>query len=162
MSSQVPRAYAKNHARGREVALLVLCHLESYKPEERTKGIEIFWSYPPGTIGESGHLRKWLEHPAIAEFARHLLTLLLPRWEEIDTLIEATSRSWRLARMDRVDRNILRLAVSELQQPNPPAKTVILAESVRLASRYGSETSAPFVNGIVNELVQTLAKPVDS
>lgn len=156
MADNTPKIDAKKRARGRELALLVLCHLESYKPEERDLGIEIFWSHPPGEQGDE-ELQRWLHQPLVAQFARHLLSLLVARWAEVDRLIEQTSRSWRLARMGRIDRNVLRLAVIELQCEST-AKEIILAEAVRLASRYGSETSAPFVNGVMNEIAQNWAK----
>ena len=38
-------------AAGRELALLALCHLESYAPAEREQALEVFWDNPPGQGG---------------------------------------------------------------------------------------------------------------
>lgn len=153
-------------AAGRELAFLVLCHLESYDADEREDAVAVFWRDPPGAPrgdAESGEdaeamarPREWAQRPRARAFAERLLEQLLPRWEAIDAAIEETSRRWRVARMDRVDRNALRLAAIELEAfPNTP-RGVILAESVRLASRYGSERSGRFVNGIAETLARSL------
>jgi N utilization substance protein B len=144
-------------AQGREVALLALCHLESYKPAERAEALEIFWRHAPSETGDDGaELRGWLRDADVVAFARRLLTPALARAAEIDAAIEATSRSWRLARMDRVDRNLLRLVAVEMTDLSETPRAVIVAEAVRLASRYGSDRSAPFVNGVAEALAKRL------
>ena len=144
-------------AHGRELALLALCHLESYRDDERAGALEIFWNHAPSETGDDGaELRSWLADPEALGFARRLLEPVLGRPTEVDAAIEATSRSWRLTRMDRVDRNILRLVVAELGDLSETPRAVIVAESVRLASRYGSERSAPFVNGVAEALGKRL------
>ena len=85
-----------------------------------------------------------------------LLAAALERGPEIDAAIEATSRSWRLARMDRVDRNLLRLVGVEMLAIEDTPRAVIVAEAVRLAARYGSDRSAPFVNGVAEALAKRL------
>lgn len=144
-------------AGGRELALLALCHLESYREPERAQALEIFWNHAPSETGDDGaELRAWLADPTITGFARRLLAPALARAAEVDAAIEATSRTWRLARMDRVDRNLLRLVGAEmLALPDTP-RAVIVAEAVRLASRYGSDRSAPFVNGVAEALAKRL------
>ncbi|MFY0530863.1 transcription antitermination protein NusB [Nannocystis pusilla] len=94
--------------------------------------------------------------PKVVEFARRLLTVSSERAAEIDGAIEATSRSWRLARMDRVDRNVLRLVGAESLGLSETPRAVIVSEAVRLAARYGSERSAPFVNGVAQALAGKL------
>jgi N utilization substance protein B len=144
-------------AHGRELALLALCHLESYRDDERARALEIFWNHAPSEAGDDGaEVRSWLADPEALGFARRLLEPVLGRPTEVDAAIEATSRSWRLTRMDRVDRNILRLVVAELGDLSETPRAVIVAESVRLASRYGSERSAPFVNGVAEALGKRL------
>jgi len=151
------RTDRSGRAHGRELALLALCHLESYRPAERDGALEIFWTHAPSEAGDDGaELRRWFADPEAQSFARRLLGPVLSRAAEVDAAIEATSRSWRLARMDRVDRNILRLVVAELGDLSETPRAVIVAEAVRLASRYGSERSAPFVNGVAEALGKRL------
>lgn len=146
-----------SRAHGRELALLALCHLESYRPDERPGALEIFWTHAPSEPGDAGtDLRAWLADAAVVEFARRLLAPVLARGPELDAVLEATSRSWRLSRMDRVDRNVLRLVAAEMTDLSETPRGVILAEAVRLASRYGSERSAAFVNGVAEALARRL------
>ncbi len=78
---------------------------------------------------------------------------------EIDAKIREVSRHWRLERMARVDRNILRLATFELMRlPQVPAR-VTLNEAVELAKRFGNEDSSAFVNGVLDRIAAELAKP---
>ena len=41
-------------ASGRELALLALCHLESYREPERASALEIFWTHAPSEAGDDG------------------------------------------------------------------------------------------------------------
>lgn len=144
-------------AKGRELALLVLCHLESYPADERTEAVELLWRSPPSEDGVIGRaLLVMVGTAKVRQRADALLRELLLRWEEIDEAITQTSERWRLDRMAQVDRNVLRLCAGELlARPDTP-KPVIMAESVRLARRYGSERSGSFVNGLAEALARRL------
>lgn len=141
--------------RGRELALAVLCHLESYAPGEHAKAIALVLDSPPSGDAEGEDAIATLAgDPDTRAFATRLTEVWSARREAIDELIDSTSNSWRLARMDRVDRNVLRLAVAELLGCDDTPRAAILSEAVRLASRYGSDRSAPFVNGLVEALAR--------
>ena len=76
-----------------------------------------------------------------AEFAHTLIRNTHEHLLEIDDLIQTTSRNWRLDRMSRVDRNILRLAAYELRHvPDVPVK-VAINEAVEAAKRFGTAES---------------------
>jgi transcription antitermination protein NusB len=67
----------------------------------------------------------------------------------IDELIGVYAIDWTIERMAAVDRNILRLAVYELlERPDIPAPAV-LSEAVELATRYSTDESSRFVNGLL-------------
>jgi N utilization substance protein B len=143
-------------SRGRELALAVACHLESYAPDERAQAVPVVLDDPPhGDAEGEDAFAQLTAQPDARTFAEALVGDLLERWADVDALIEATSSRWRLERMDRVDRNVLRLAVIELGRADPP-RGVVIAEAVRLAQRYGSERSVRFVNGLAESLAQRL------
>ncbi len=133
--------------------MLALCHLESYAADERAEALQLLWDNPPG---EGEQVSKLMAYGAAREFADGLLSRLLEHWAAIDAAIESASERWRLARMDRVERNVLRLAAVELAYDPQTPRTAVLAEAVRLAERYGGERSAPFVNGLVESLAKRL------
>ncbi|MBX7083402.1 MAG: transcription antitermination factor NusB [Nannocystaceae bacterium] len=141
----------------RELALAVLCHLESYPAAEHAAAARVVLDAPPSGEGEGEDAFATLAGDAAARgFAEELVALWREHHVEVDRLIEETSRSWRLSRMDRVDRNIVRLATTELLARADVPRAAVLSEAVRLASRYGSERSAAFVNGLVEALAKRL------
>ena len=73
--------------------------------------------------------------------------------EAIDTLIRGVAEHWTLERMATVDRNVLRMAIFELQHTDTPVG-VIINEAVELAKQYSTEESGRFVNGMLGKIVR--------
>jgi len=93
-----------------------------------------------------------------ASYACELLKGVTDNLEEIDSHIREHSQHWRLERMARVDRNILRVAVYELcERPDVPA-TVVINEALEVAARYSDEDSSPFINGVLDSLKNKLGR----
>ena len=86
------------------------------------------------------------------EFTRELVEGTLERLEEIDKHIQSASLKWEISRMAAVDRNVLRLAVSELTGQSPKPVKVVLNEAIELAKKFGGEESGTFVNGILDRV----------
>jgi N utilization substance protein B len=76
----------------------------------------------------------------------------------VDAQISAASTHWRLERMARVDRNVLRLGTWELIHCLDVPRAVILDEAVELAKAYGTEESGPFVNGVLNRVAENVGR----
>jgi transcription antitermination protein NusB len=87
---------------------------------------------------------------AVAGVEAHLKTL--------DEKIRAASTHWRLERMARVDRNILRLGTWELAHRPDVPRAVILDEAVELAKAFGTEDSSAFVNGVLAQIADALGR----
>lgn len=86
--------------------------------------------------------------------SRHLERIEQHR-DEIDETLGRFTRNWRLDRLSRIDRSILRLGASEiLHEPDVPGP-VAIQESVRLAERYGGNESASFVNGVLDAVYRS-------
>ena len=67
----------------------------------------------------------------------------------IDHQITAKSENWKLERMPIVDRNILRMAIYEMNhRDTPPA--VVIDEALELARQFSGEESVPFINGVLD------------
>ncbi len=77
---------------------------------------------------------------------------------EIDERIRAVSKHWRIERMSRVDRNIIRLGAYELLHVPEVPRRVTLNEAVELAKRFGNEESPAFVNGVLDRIAEQAAK----
>ena len=72
----------------------------------------------------------------------------------IDVAIRGSSENWRLDRMSRVDRNILRIGVHEICFCEDVPVRVAINEAVELAKRYGTADSPAFVNGILDRVAR--------
>jgi N utilization substance protein B len=87
-------------------------------------------------------------------------TLVNGAWEhrvELDEILSRLSQNWRVVRLARVDRNVLRIALYEFAhcQADVPAR-VVINEAVELAKRYGSEEAPAFVNGLLDSALGLL------
>jgi N utilization substance protein B len=96
--------------------------------------------------------------PEVAEYTKKLVAGTLAKRAEIDALIAGAAEHWRVERMAAVDRNILRMAVFEMDahREEVPAK-VVLNEAIELAKRFSTEHSGAFVNGVLDRVRRTLS-----
>jgi len=76
------------------------------------------------------------------------------RVPEIDAMIARVAEHWTIERMAAVDRNILRMAIFELQHTSTPVR-VIINEAVELGKKYSTEDSGRFVNGLLGNVVRS-------
>lgn len=87
-----------------------------------------------------------------AAFARQLIDNVLKHREELDKEIADVATNWNITRMAAVDRNILRLGLTELTIHPETSHKIILNEAVELAKRYSSEEAGAFVNGLLDKM----------
>lgn len=83
-------------------------------------------------------------------FAYDIVQNVLENFSLIGTIIGKLAPEWPLMQIAVVDRNILRMAIAELEyhEGDTPIKAVI-NEAVELAKRFGSESSPSFINGVL-------------
>jgi N utilization substance protein B len=106
----------------------------------------------------------WREMPGDAEgrpYADELVTGVTEALEEIDARVRTASTNWRLERMTRVDRNLLRLSTFELLRERDVPRAVIIDEAVELAKRFGTEESGAFVNGVLDRIANDCGRTDD-
>lgn len=109
----------------------------------------------PAKVRHARHLMTTGPHWA---FAERLVRGVMDHTGAIDTLIAKYSLNWKVHRMSRVDRNVLRLAAYELTfEPDVPVRAT-LNEAIEMAKRYGSDESGKFVNGILDRIAQELER----
>ena len=128
--------------RSRELAIKVLFHLE-YSRDDPAEAIDLVCK----NFGFSEDIKP---------FAQGLVLGVYDRLNELDTIISETSRNWRLERIAKVDRCILRLAAFELLHRNDIPPKVSINEAVDLGKKFGSEESGAFINGILDKIYNTL------
>lgn len=84
----------------------------------------------------------------VRAYCLELLTTVSRRRTEIDELLSSTLKEWKLNRVPRIDRDILRIAVAEIWFLGVPDK-VAINEAVDLAKRYSDEDGRRFINGVL-------------
>lgn len=77
------------------------------------------------------------------------LDKIVEKLEELDETINSKVKGWDTARMGKVDLTILRLAVYEILFDEDIPTGVAINEAVELAKKFGQDTSASFVNGVL-------------
>jgi putative hydrolase of the HAD superfamily len=88
------------------------------------------------------------------DFAVALVEAVDEHRERIDALLERFAQGWTLARMPALDRAALRMGSAELiARPDVPTG-VVLAETVELASRFSTDASGRFVNGLLARIAE--------
>ncbi len=75
----------------------------------------------------------------------------------LDQQISRASTRWSIARMSRVDRNILRIAAFEIGFLKEISVNVSINEAIEIAKRYGTEESPMFINGVLDNLATIMS-----
>jgi len=92
----------------------------------------------------------------VMQVAEELVRGVARHRRELDAAIEAVSQNWRLDRMARVDRNVLRLAAFELLHRGDVPVKVVINEAIELGKKFGSESSGAFINGVLDRVAGAL------
>jgi len=94
--------------------------------------------------------------PEVRGFAEDLFNSSLAHDQQIDELITANSRHWRIERMPAVDRNLLRMAIGEMLGFKSTPFPIVINEALEIARRYSAPESINFLNGILDAIARSL------
>jgi N utilization substance protein B len=89
----------------------------------------------------------------IDPFAGETAEAVAAKADELDRRISAASDGWTADRLGAIERNILRIALNELDGDDVPDE-VAIDEAVTLAKRYATDDAARLVNGILGRIVR--------
>ncbi|GIP32274.1 transcription antitermination factor NusB [Paenibacillus sp. J2TS4] len=76
--------------------------------------------------------------------------------DAIDELLEKYIKGWKMDRLSKVDREILRLASYEMIYRDDIPPKVVVNEAIELAKHFGSEESGKFVNGVLGQMIREM------
>jgi N utilization substance protein B len=134
----------KSKRKAREAALRALYQMEIAKLTARDAGLDMLFH---------------TELPEdMAKYADGLVKHYAVNKKEIDGRLSELMRDWDYNRIAAIDRNLLRMAATELlYEPDiPPAVTI--NEAVEIAKKYGAAESPKFVNGVLGSLLKSSTK----
>lgn len=89
-------------------------------------------------------------------FSWDLIMGSMSHLEQIDEKISQYARDWSLNRMSAIDRNIIRVAGYEVMFYEQSEPVVAIDEALEIAKKYGDETSAAFINAILDKMLGEL------
>ena len=85
------------------------------------------------------------------EYATALFASVLDHVEQLDDEIRNAVEHWDFGRISLVDRNILRLAMTEILYFQEVPTKVIINEAIDIAHKYSSSDAGKFVNGVLDK-----------
>lgn len=94
--------------------------------------------------------------PEVRGFAEDLFRVANVQKEQIDELIAANSKHWRLERMPAVDRNLVRMAVAEMLGFKGTPFPIVINEALEIGRRYSAPESINFLNGLLDAIAHSL------
>ena len=124
--------------RSRELAIKVLFHLE-FSNDDPAGAFELICN----NFGAPEEIKA---------FSQELVEGVCAHREEVDELLSKASQHWRLERIAKVDRTILRMALYELLYRVDIPPKVAINEAVDLGKKFSSEESGAFINGILDKI----------
>lgn len=94
-------------------------------------------------------------------FVFSLIEQILKKQKVIDEIIEKAAPDWPIDKISVVDRNILRIGLTELlfgDRTQVPPK-VAINEAIELAKTFGGDNSSKFVNGVLGAVYKEIGEP---
>jgi len=89
----------------------------------------------------------------VKDYAAAIVDLFQKNHAEIDDTIQQYANNWNLERLVKMDRDILRIAVTELLYLKEAPMKVVVDEALELAKKYSTDDSSSFINGILAKVI---------
>jgi N utilization substance protein B len=102
----------------------------------------------------------FIDDESVKPYAKDLVAGVLNNLQAVDSLIERATSNWRISRMTRTDRNILRIATYEIAIRKDIPYKVAINEGVELAKRFGSDKCPSFANGVLDRVWMLVSETV--
>jgi len=87
------------------------------------------------------------------QFTKELAAGVDEHREEIDAAIEGHAKGWELDRIAPLERNVMRVALYEIEHGDTPPE-VAIDEAVELAKHYCGADAPGFVNGVLGAILR--------
>jgi len=134
---------------GREAALQALYQCESLG-DSRSETLDLYF--------QQFHTKEIIEdesdRDSSRQFAEEIIQGVLEHSDEIDEAIQKASKNWKLERMSRVERNILRVGTYELLFNKELPESVVINEALEITKSYSNQDAVEFVNGVLDGVVK--------
>ncbi|WP_277218214.1 transcription antitermination factor NusB [Peptoniphilus vaginalis] len=89
------------------------------------------------------------------DYIKRTVPDILDKLEVVDETIEKNLKGWTMARLAKVDRQILRIAVYEFLYKDDIPEEVSINEAVEIGRLYSSDEAPKFINGILGTIYRS-------
>lgn len=95
------------------------------------------------------------EREEVKKYSIKLVKTFIENKKHIDEQIKEHSKGWDVDRLLKIDRDVLRISITELLYFEDIPASVSIDEAVELAKKYGTDESSSFINGILRQVYET-------
>ena len=136
----------------REHLFKLLFRIEFNSPEDMPDQVRLYFE---DGFADEDHASTGSDVPeSDREYIRTKYEKIVELLPEIDAKIDGSAKGWSISRIGKVELSILRLAVFEMIYDDSIPVGVAIDEAVELSKRFGQDSSASFVNGILASLAK--------
>ncbi len=97
----------------------------------------------------------------IRSYALELLTTTIKHRSQVDADLDTAMVAWQVRRLPQIDRDILRIAVVEMQYLGIPDR-IAINEAIEIAKQYSDDEGYRFINGVLRRWVTQFLKASNS
>ena len=94
----------------------------------------------------------------VDDFAEKIAVGVEEKEEILDAQIEKNIRGWKIERLSKVSRSLLKLAIYEMMFVEDIPISVSINEAIDIAKIYGGADDAPYVNGVLGSVAKVLGE----
>ena len=98
-------------------------------------------------------------YPEVVEDEAYFLDIVygvINNRDELDEKFVPFLKRWKLERLPMTDRNILDISVYEILNVEDIPTSVSINEAVKLAKKYGTDSSSSYINGVLSNFVKSI------
>ena len=122
--------------------------------EARQKALQVLFQLDNTELSIEEAIQHVLEGEKSDTFFETLINGTLTNKTNIDEQLEVQLENWKLSRLPKLERTVLRLAVYELMYNEDAPSKVVINEAIELCKTFGDEKSAKFVNGVLSKFTK--------
>ena len=93
---------------------------------------------------------------AVSDYAKEVIQGIESHLQEIDELIEANLKGWKLNRISKIALAAMRISVYEMKYIKSVPVSVSINEAVKMTKEFASDKDGSFVNGVLGAVTKTL------
>ena len=93
---------------------------------------------------------------AVSDYAKEVIQGIESHLQEIDELIEANLKGWKLNRISKIALAAMRISVYEMKYIKSVPVSVSINEAVKMTKEFAFDKDGSFVNGVLGSVAKTL------